>query len=68
MVRTVEEHPWDVQVRLSAADLEVYLRDPRAGRRWIVEHVRRFPSDRAALEAFDRFIADTSATARIPSP
>lgn len=68
MADTVAAHPWNVQVRLSAADLEIYLRDPTAGRAWIVEHVRRFPSDQAALEAFDRFIADASATLPVASP
>lgn len=68
MAEAVRSHPWDVQVRLSAADLEVYLRDPDAGRRWVVEHVERFPSDRAALEAFDRFVAGGTPGFPVTSP
>lgn len=45
----VLEHPWDVDVRLWAADIETLLRDEAAAQGWVDEHLERFPSDAAGI-------------------
>jgi hypothetical protein len=41
----VHDHPWDVDVRLWAADVETLLRDDEAAAAWVAEHLERFPAD-----------------------
>jgi hypothetical protein len=45
----VADHPWDADVRLTAADVETLLRDDEAAAAWIREHLERFPSDAQAV-------------------
>ena len=46
IAEAVDDHPWDVDVRLWAADVETLLRDDAAARAWIDEHLERFPATR----------------------
>jgi hypothetical protein len=41
----VADHPWEVDVRLTAADVETLLRDDAAAEAWVAEHLERFPAD-----------------------
>ena len=41
----VLRHPWDVDVRLWAADVEALLRDDEAAAAAVRQHLERFPSD-----------------------
>ena len=50
----VVRHPWDVDVRLWAADVETLLRDDDAAAAWIDEHLERFPSDAEGIRQADR--------------
>lgn len=45
----VAAHPWHPTVRLIAAEVEVLLNDPAAGRRWLDRHLDIFPVDPLAL-------------------
>jgi hypothetical protein len=45
IAEAVEEHPWDPDVRLWAADVETLLRDDAAAEAWVAEHLERFPGD-----------------------
>ena len=46
----VEDHPWDVDARVWAADVEALLRNDPGKRAWIAQQVARFPADRAGLQ------------------
>ncbi len=50
----VIRHPWDVDVRLWAADVETLLRDDDAAAAWVEEHLERFPADAAGVREADR--------------
>ena len=50
----VNRHPWDVDVRLWAADVETLLRDDDAAAAWVEEHLERFPSDAAGVREAGR--------------
>ena len=41
----VERFPWDVNVRVWAADVDTLLNDPAGSRAWRRQHVERFPAD-----------------------
>ena len=45
----VERFPWDVNVRLWAADVDTLLSDPAGSRAWRRQHVERFPADQSVL-------------------
>ena len=45
----VERFPWDVNVRLWAADVDTLLNDPAGSRAWRRQHVERFPADETVL-------------------
>lgn len=45
----VARHGWHPAVRLVAADVEMLLDDRPAARRWLDEHLERFPNDPVAL-------------------
>ncbi|HEY7344541.1 MAG TPA: hypothetical protein VH620_03195, partial [Gaiella sp.] len=45
IAEAVDEHPWDPDVRLWAADVETLLRDDAAAEAWVEEHLERFPGD-----------------------
>jgi excinuclease UvrABC ATPase subunit len=46
----VAEHPWDVDVRVWAADVEALLRNDAGKHAWIAQQLARFPADRAGLQ------------------
>jgi hypothetical protein len=50
----VARHPWDVDVRLWAADVETLLRDDDAAAAWVEDHLERFPSDAEGIREADR--------------
>jgi O-antigen ligase len=45
----VERFPWDVNVRVWAADVDTLLNDPAGSRAWRRQHVERFPADETLL-------------------
>jgi hypothetical protein len=45
----VRRHPWDVDVRLQAADVELLLKDPEAAHGWAARQIARFPADGPAI-------------------
>ncbi len=45
----VERFPWDVNVRVWAADVDTLLNDPAGSRAWRRQHVERFPADETVL-------------------
>ena len=45
----VERFPWDVNVRVWAADVDTLLNDPAGSRAWRRQHVERFPADQSVL-------------------
>ncbi|MGB7804350.1 MAG: O-antigen ligase family protein [Actinomycetota bacterium] len=45
----VERFPWDVNVRVWAADVDTLLNDPAGSRAWRRQHVERFPADATVL-------------------
>jgi O-antigen ligase len=45
----VTRFPWDVNVRLWAADVDTLLNDPAGSRAWRRQHVERFPADETVL-------------------
>ena len=45
----VERFPWDVNVRVWAADVDTLLNDPTGAKAWLRQHVERFPADRSVL-------------------
>ncbi len=45
----VTRFPWDVNVRLWAADVDTLLNDPAGSRAWRHQHVERFPADETVL-------------------
>jgi hypothetical protein len=51
ILEAVRRHPWDVDVRLRAADVEELLRDPSAARAWVQRQIVRFPADGPRLLA-----------------
>jgi hypothetical protein len=51
MTDAIAEHPWDVDLRPNAADVEHLLNDQQAQDAWIRQQLERFPGDRAGLEA-----------------
>jgi O-antigen ligase len=48
---TVGMHPWDTQIRLSAADASILLNDLPAAQAWAREQLQRFPGDSGVLPA-----------------
>jgi len=50
----VADHPWDVDVRLTAADVETLLRDDEAAAAWVREQLERFPSDAQGVREANR--------------
>jgi hypothetical protein len=51
MTHAVDDHPWDVNLRPRAADVDTLLRDPAGSSGWIREQLARFPGDAAGLAA-----------------
>jgi O-antigen ligase len=49
----VDAHPWDVDIRVWAADVETLLKNPAGERRWIAAQLAFFPSDRPGLTEED---------------
>ena len=45
IAQAVDDHPWDTDVRLVAADVETLLRDEVAAGDWVEAHLDRFPGD-----------------------
>ena len=50
MADAVAAHPWNVDLRPRAADVETLLQDPAASAAWIQAHLARFPGDLAGLQ------------------
>lgn len=50
---TVQRFPWDVDVRLWAADVDLLLNDREAAQAWLDEQIARFPADAALLDNTD---------------
>jgi O-antigen ligase len=53
MNTAVQRFPWDVDVRLWAADVDILLNDRDAAQVWLDEQIARFPADAALLESAD---------------
>ncbi|HEX7247364.1 MAG TPA: O-antigen ligase family protein [Actinomycetota bacterium] len=49
IAEAVDDHPWDPDVRLVAADVETLLRHEAAAEAWIQSHIERFPGDAEGL-------------------
>jgi hypothetical protein len=54
MSNAVHSHPWDVNLRPLAADVDTLLRDPAGSSEWIRQQIERFPGDAAGLQAATR--------------
>jgi hypothetical protein len=50
IAKAVQDHPWDPDVRLFAADVETLLQNPDGAAAWLAAHLRRFPGDVAPVE------------------
>lgn len=64
IAQAVDDHPWDTDVRLVAADVETLLRDEAAARGWVDAHLDRFPGDApgiAGAEAGDAVLGQNAA-------
>jgi hypothetical protein len=54
MIDAVHAHPWDVNLRPRAADVDTLLGDAAGSADWIRQQIERFPADAASLQAAAR--------------
>jgi hypothetical protein len=49
----VRRAPWDVNVRLWAADVHTLVNDPEGAAAWLADHIERFPADASTIEGIE---------------